>query len=108
MKVTGTGQPTVDRSRDIAGAKSTREIGDAKEKRRGSRAPEVDVGVSDKVAISGKAKEAAKAKEIARSAPEANEEKVARLKEAIANGSYKIDADRIANKLVDEHLFNSF
>ena len=37
-----------------------------------------------------------------------NEEKVARLKAAIQNGSYKVDAEKIADKMVDEHIGTIF
>ena len=56
------------------------------------------------MAISGKAKEASKIKEMAKEAPDVNESKVAKLKSAIQNGTYNVDAEAIADRLVDEHL----
>jgi negative regulator of flagellin synthesis FlgM len=40
----------------------------------------------------------------AQPAPTFDEEKVNRLRQAIANGSYKINTDAIATKLIDENL----
>jgi negative regulator of flagellin synthesis FlgM len=54
--------------------------------------------------ISQKGKELAMAKSLAASAPDVREDRVADLKRRIAEGSYKIDADAIADRMVDEHL----
>ncbi|MCM2280001.1 MAG: flagellar biosynthesis anti-sigma factor FlgM [Oligoflexia bacterium] len=54
--------------------------------------------------ISGRAKELAKAKELANAAPDVREERVAALKAKIAAGKYKVDADAVADRMVDEHL----
>ena len=54
--------------------------------------------------ISAKGKEFAKAKAVASGAPDVHEEKIAELKKRIAAGKYNVDADAIADKMVDEHL----
>jgi negative regulator of flagellin synthesis FlgM len=54
--------------------------------------------------ISSKGKEFAKAKAIASDAPDVREEKIAALKARIAEGKYKVDADAIADRMVDEHI----
>jgi negative regulator of flagellin synthesis FlgM len=54
--------------------------------------------------ISAKGKEFAKAKAVASEAPDVREEKIAALKARIAEGRYKIDADAIADRMVDDHL----
>jgi negative regulator of flagellin synthesis FlgM len=54
--------------------------------------------------ISAKAKEFAKAKAVAHDAPDVREEKIAALKARIADGKYKIDADAIADRMVDDHI----
>ncbi len=54
--------------------------------------------------ISAKGRELAQAKQIASSAPDVREEKIAKLKEMIAKGSYKVDANAVADRMVDEHL----
>jgi negative regulator of flagellin synthesis FlgM len=100
MKVTGTGPGSIDKTRDAGGASG---VSTTKEKRRGGT--ESAGESSERVAISGKAKDLARAKEVAKSAPDVDEARVARLKAAIEGGSYKVDAERVADKLVDEHLF---
>ncbi len=54
--------------------------------------------------ISSKAKEMAKVKEAASNAPDVREEKIAELRKKIAEGRYKVDAEAIADKMVDDHL----
>jgi negative regulator of flagellin synthesis FlgM len=54
--------------------------------------------------ISEKGKEFAKAKAVANEAPDVREDKIAALKARIAEGKYKVDADAIADRMVDEHL----
>ena len=62
-------------------------------------------GVGDvKAQISEKAKEFAKAKEVATSAPDIREQKIADLKSRIASGKYEVNAQAIADRLVDEHV----
>ncbi len=67
-----------------------------------SREPTVES--TDKVSISSKAKDVAQAKQIASKTSDVNEEKVQRLKKQVQEGTYKVDPERIADKLVDEHL----
>lgn len=62
-----------------------------------------DVG-SSKVDLSPRAQEMKKIKDLANSAPDINEEKVARLQKMIDEGSYKVSAKDIADKMVDEEL----
>lgn len=59
---------------------------------------------SAKTEISAKGRDFAQAKAVASSAPDVREDKVAELKKKIAGGHYRVDADAIANRLVDEHL----
>jgi negative regulator of flagellin synthesis FlgM len=59
---------------------------------------------SANVNVSERAQMMAKAKEIASSPMSVDEAKVARLQKMIDEGKYKIDADAIADRLVDEHL----
>lgn len=109
MKINGsTSNPAGGIAKGISGSNSTDSVSGTKEKRGSTRAPEIDTGISDKVAISGRAKEASKAKAIAHSSPDVDEARVAKLKAAIQNGSYKVDADKIADRLVDEHLSTAF
>ncbi|MGZ3689357.1 MAG: flagellar biosynthesis anti-sigma factor FlgM [Bdellovibrionota bacterium] len=54
--------------------------------------------------ISAKAHEFAAAKAAASAAPDVREDRVADLKRRIASGNYNVDADAIADRMVDEHL----
>jgi negative regulator of flagellin synthesis FlgM len=54
--------------------------------------------------ISAKAKDFVQARSIASDAPDIREEKIAELKRRIASGGYKVDADEIADRMVDEHI----
>jgi len=57
-----------------------------------------------KVEVSDRAKEAAKIKELAMATPDVDAEKVAKYKKLIADGTYKVDAKAVADRMVDEHL----
>ncbi len=59
---------------------------------------------SAKADISSRAKDMAKAKQVAQDTPDVREAKIAELKEKIANKSYRVDANAIADKLVDDHI----
>lgn len=107
MKVNGTGPGSTEQARNIGGSSGAQTIGGAKDKRNPGRTSRAEGDITEKVAISGRAKDAAKAKELAMSAPDTDEMRIAKLKSVIEGGNYKIDADKIADKLVDEHLFNS-
>lgn len=59
---------------------------------------------SAKVDVSPRAQEAKKIKELAMAAPDVDEAKVAKFRQLIDDGKYKIDAKAIADRMVDEHL----
>lgn len=54
--------------------------------------------------FSERAQQIKKAKELATPDMSVDEEKVARLQKMIDEGNYKVDAEAIADSLVDEHL----
>lgn len=54
--------------------------------------------------ISARGKDMAKAKDVASAAPDVREDKIAELKKRIAEGKYNVAPEKIADKLVDEHL----
>lgn len=60
---------------------------------------------ADKVEISARAKELSNAKKAASEAPEVRLEKVKHIKKAIEEGSYKVDAVQVAEKILKENLF---
>jgi negative regulator of flagellin synthesis FlgM len=66
-----------------------------------------NLGGSSKVDLSTRAQDIKKAKEIAsKGLDSVDEAKVAKFQALIDGGKYKVDARRVADKLVDEHLSN--
>ncbi len=57
---------------------------------------------SDRVNLSDRAKEIAKLKSEINNLPEIRTEKVQEIQKAVANGTYKIDSIKIAQKMIDE------
>lgn len=62
------------------------------------------IGESSRVELSPRAQEAKRIKELAMNAPDVDEAKVAKFRQLIDEGKYKVDAKAIADKMVDEHL----
>lgn len=60
------------------------------------------------VEISDNAHLMQKAADIARSAPDVRTDKIAALKKAISEGTYQVAADKLAEKILDEHLATDF
>ena len=54
--------------------------------------------------ISSKSKRFATAKAVATDAPDVREDKIAEFKKRISEGSYKVDSDAVADRLVNDHL----
>lgn len=62
-----------------------------------------ELGAS-KVDVSTKAQEAKRIKELAKAAPDVDMEKVAKFRQMIDEGKYKVDAKAVADRLVDDEL----
>lgn len=60
-----------------------------------------------KVALSPRAQELKKIKELANAAPDVDMSKVEKFKRLIAEGKYKVDAQAVADKMVDEHVMSA-
>ncbi len=58
--------------------------------------------------ISQKSRDFAQAKAIAGKTPDVRENRVAELKKQINDGTYKVNTDAVADRMVDEHLKMSF
>ncbi len=58
---------------------------------------------NERIDLSSRAQDIKKAKEMATPANGIDEAKVARLQSLIDSGRYKVDADAIADRLLDEH-----
>lgn len=59
---------------------------------------------SARVDVSSRAQEAKKIKDIAMAAPDVDMEKVEKFRRLIDEGKYSVDAQAVADKMVDEHL----
>jgi len=60
----------------------------------------------DKVALSPEAKQIQEAKKLLDSLPDIREDKVAEIKEQIEAGTYNIDGEKIAFKMIRESILN--
>lgn len=87
---------------------STQKLDKSGKAARTGRSGEAAAVTSDASAeISSKAREMSLANEVASSAPDVRADKIAELKKRIANKEYNINPDKIADRLVDEHLETS-
>lgn len=59
---------------------------------------------ASKVAVSSRAQEAKKIKELALAAPDVDQAKVEKFRKLIEDGKYKVDAQAVADKMVDDEL----
>lgn len=64
----------------------------------------LDGAGASKVELSPRAQEAKRIKDLAMATPDVDAAKVARFQKAIDEGSYKVDAKAVADKMVDAHL----
>jgi negative regulator of flagellin synthesis FlgM len=75
---------------------------EAKKARGAAGAADISGG-SARVDVSTRAQDMARAKELATPSDDIDEAKVERLQRLIDSGQYKIDAEAIADRLIDEH-----
>jgi len=61
---------------------------------------------SDTVVLSDTAKKIQETQTQLKAIPDVREDKVAQLKEQIENGTYEIDEEKIADKMLKDSLFN--
>jgi negative regulator of flagellin synthesis FlgM len=87
---------------DVGSTKRTDKSAAAGESRKTDRASDTAEGGA-RSEISGRAKEFAKARETAANTPDVREEKVAELKRRIQSGQYKVDADAVADRMIQDH-----
>ncbi len=96
--------------------KITSKIGSKKAKKAGRKEENIPEGgkissqaeSAEKVSVSSRAREIAKINEIIKASPDIRAEKVERIKNEIANGSYSVDSKDIAEKILKEILSESF
>ena len=66
----------------------------------------MEVFREDQVVLSARATQILEARKVLGSIPDIREEKVALIKEQLENGSYDIDGQKIANKMLRESIFD--
>jgi negative regulator of flagellin synthesis FlgM len=62
---------------------------------------------ASKVELSNRAQDMKRIKEIATAGPDVDEAKVAKFQKMIDEGKYDVDAEALADKMVDEHILYS-
>jgi negative regulator of flagellin synthesis FlgM len=92
--------PSADTAK-TAGAGSAEGLLDTKRTKAGAAG--VPVAGASRVDVSPRAQEMMKAKALATPSDDIDEAKVARLQKMIDSGNYKVDADAIADRMLDEH-----
>lgn len=100
MKINNKNNPA---ATQINTARTREATADLKAKAKNSPAAAELTGESSKVNMSDRAQMMAKAKAIAK-ADSADDARIAQIQSMIDKGTYKVDASKIADKLVDEHL----
>lgn len=103
MKVSNNNSNAINSSQ-LGKATSAQSAEEAKKSKGSSTVGAEELSGAAKVEVSGRARDVQKAKDIAMGGPSVDEAKVARLQKLIDEGKYKIDAQSIADKLVDEHM----
>ena len=106
MKVNPSANSAV-QSTETSRAKSTNKASDTKDTDRTRATDSVSSDGDSQTTISSKAKEFAKAQSVAQAAPDVREDRIAALKKRIAEGRYNVDPDKIADRMVNEHLSDS-
>ncbi|MBY0451875.1 MAG: flagellar biosynthesis anti-sigma factor FlgM [Bdellovibrionaceae bacterium] len=95
---------------DSAKSSKAEKAGDASSAKKSSTASSSDAAASSqatKVELSPKAQDIKKIKELAMNAPDVDSNKVEKFKRMIADGTYKVDAKAVADRMVDEHMMSA-
>jgi negative regulator of flagellin synthesis FlgM len=107
MKISPNSSPSIQNkpttSAETAAAAATKRTEKSAEASKAAATRQVDPGAT-KAEISTKARDFAKAKAVAGEAPDVREQKIADIKARIAAGKYEVNAQAIADRMVDEHL----
>lgn len=100
MKVNQKASQPLISSRELGGLK---DIGAKRIKSDGEKVSSAELAESTKINVSPRARQVNKAMEIAKD-DSVDEAKIARLQKMIDGGEYKVDAEAVADRLVNEHL----
>ena len=102
MKVSNSGPKNVATPSTAAATDTSKSIRSSKSA--AAEALGATVGSSAKVDVSSRAQEMKRVKEMSTPSNDVDEAKVARLQAMIDSGSYKVDAEALAERLVGEQL----
>jgi negative regulator of flagellin synthesis FlgM len=83
---------------------STPKKADAAKTEESSKKEKISTQADTKTSISPKAQELATAKQIATQTPDVRTDKVDNLKKRIQEGTYSVDSQLVADKMIAEHL----
>jgi flagellar biosynthesis anti-sigma factor FlgM len=103
MKVNHPASPSVSRS-DVSKTGGAHKAAHGKKTDGAGAAAQGRSAEGAKAEISSRGKEMATAKAAAASASDVREDRIAELKRRIQAGTYKVDADKVADRMVDDHL----
>ena len=92
------------KSDKASGAEGVKNRAEAAASAKADKLSPSSLGESSKVELSPRAQDAKRIKDIAMSVPDVDEAKVAKFRKMIDEGTYKVDAKAIADKMVDEQL----
>lgn len=67
-----------------------------------------DAAIGDNVVLSSRAREILEAKKLLEAVPDVREDKVALIKKKIEEGTYQVDEDKIAQKMLKESFLNQW
>ena len=105
MRVSQSGSNQVPSS-EASASKKTGRAGAAADSKDVKKVEKPSAGAveSSKAEISDRGREMAQAKSVATDASDVREERIAELKRRISTGKYNVEPDKIADRMVDEHL----
>lgn len=72
--------------------------------KKGKASAKAELPDSAQIDLSSRAQQMSKAKELATPSNDVDEAKVARLQKLIDEGKYKVDAEAVAERLLNEHM----
>ena len=97
----------IDKSQGIQIDAYVKQVHDNKNAGPAAEQPEKSTPKTDTVVISDAAKRIQEARTQLDEIPDVREDKVAELRNQIQNGTYQVDAEKTADKLLKEHLRNA-
>jgi len=72
-----------------------------------SSKPAVGQSAGEQISVSSKARNIQRANEVIKSSPDIRTEKVSRIKKAIADGTFKVDSQELAGKILKDIITES-